>query len=157
MPAAVHRHHPVASAAAHLERAALEQRALHPRRAPRLQRQRLQEEHAAQRSARRSGRGYGGACCARRLQIGRVRDDDAPKHDMVGHHRVQRAGHGRTEQGQAARGGRQSTLQQRMDRLGPQEGATAEVERRTVAHGQRRRGTRRALKQRMSDRAAVSE
>eukprot|EP00964_Phaeocystis_antarctica_P041239 scaffold23584_cov75-Phaeocystis_antarctica.AAC.2 len=52
LPTAVHRRHRLATAAAHLERAALEQRALHPRRAPFLQRQRLQEEHAAQRRAR---------------------------------------------------------------------------------------------------------
>eukprot|EP00964_Phaeocystis_antarctica_P019452 scaffold10733_cov72-Phaeocystis_antarctica.AAC.1 len=111
LPAAVHRRRPVASAAAHLERAALEQRALHPRHPPSLQRQRLQEEHSTQRRARRSGRSHGGACRARRLQVGRARDDDAPTHDVVGHQRVQRAGHGRTEEGFAARGGRQPTLQ----------------------------------------------
>eukprot|EP00964_Phaeocystis_antarctica_P018700 scaffold10323_cov78-Phaeocystis_antarctica.AAC.5 len=138
LPAAVHRRHPVATAAAHLERAALEQRALQPRRAPFLQRQRLQEEHAAQRSARRSGRSHGGACRARRLQVGRARDDDAPTHDVVGHQRVQRAGHGRTEESRAARGGRQPMLQQRVGRLGPQEGATAEAEHCHTAHHTRR-------------------
>eukprot|EP00964_Phaeocystis_antarctica_P008642 scaffold4673_cov63-Phaeocystis_antarctica.AAC.2 len=134
LPAAVHRRHCLATAAAHLERAALKQRALHPRRAPLLQHQRLQEEHATQRRARCRGRSHDGACRARRLDVSRTRDDDAPTHDMVGHQRVQRAGHGRTEEGRAARGSQQSMLQQRVGRLGPQEGATAEAERRAAAH-----------------------
>eukprot|EP00964_Phaeocystis_antarctica_P064605 scaffold38879_cov74-Phaeocystis_antarctica.AAC.2 len=154
LPAAVHRHRRLARTAAHLERAALEQRALHPRRAPILQRQRLQEEHATQRRARRRGRGHGGACRARRLQIGRARDYDAPTHDVVGHQRVQRAGHGRTEEGRAARGGRQPTLQQRMDWIGPQEGASAEAEHHTASHGRRRRAAGHALQQRVRNRAA---
>eukprot|EP00964_Phaeocystis_antarctica_P033017 scaffold18711_cov63-Phaeocystis_antarctica.AAC.1 len=40
---------------------------------------------------------------------------------------------------------------------GPQEGAPAEAERRTAAHGQRRRTARRALQQCVRDRAAVPE
>eukprot|EP00964_Phaeocystis_antarctica_P028071 scaffold15817_cov70-Phaeocystis_antarctica.AAC.7 len=97
LPAAVHRRRRLATAAAHLKRAALEQRALHPRRATRLQRQRLQEEHAAQRRARRRGRNHGEACRSRRLKVSRTREDDAPAHDVVGHKRMQRASHGRTK------------------------------------------------------------
>eukprot|EP00964_Phaeocystis_antarctica_P040597 scaffold23206_cov82-Phaeocystis_antarctica.AAC.2 len=162
LPAAVHHCRRLATAAAHLERAAIEQRALHPRRAPRLQRQRLQEEHATQRRARRRGRGHAGACRARRLQVGRARDDDAPTHNVVGHQRVQRAGHGRTEEGRAARGGRQPMLQQRVDRIDPQEGAPAEAEHCRAAHYARRSALARRRKvmsgisqQRVGNRAAV--
>eukprot|EP00964_Phaeocystis_antarctica_P003618 scaffold1950_cov72-Phaeocystis_antarctica.AAC.5 len=157
LPAAVHRRRRLSTAAAHLERAALKQRALHPRRAPRLQRQRLQEEHSTQRRAHRRGRSHGGACRARRLQVGRAREDDAPTHDVVGHQRVQRAGHGRTEEGRAARGSRQPTQQQRMGRIGPQERASAKAERHTASHARRRRAARRALQHRVRDRAAVPE
>eukprot|EP00964_Phaeocystis_antarctica_P029840 scaffold16824_cov81-Phaeocystis_antarctica.AAC.2 len=156
LPTAVHRRHRLAIAAAHLERATLEQRALHPRRAPRLQRQRLQEEHSTQRSAHRRGRSHGGACRARRLQVGRAREDDAPTHDVIGHQRVQRAGHGRMEEGRAAQGSRQPTLQQRVDRIDPQEGAPAKAKRHTAARI-RRRAARRALQHRVRNRAAVPE
>ena len=71
--------------------------------------------------------------------------------------RVQRAGHGRTEEGRAARGSRQPTLQQRVGRFGPQEGAPAKAERRTAAHGRRRWAARYSLQHRVRDRAAVPE
>eukprot|EP00964_Phaeocystis_antarctica_P107067 scaffold71841_cov76-Phaeocystis_antarctica.AAC.1 len=110
MSAAVHRRHCLARAATHLKRAALKQRTLHPSRATLLQHQRLQEEHAAQRRACRRGGGRGRACPARRLQVASTRENNAPTHDVVGHERVQRPGHRRTEEGGAARGCRWSTL-----------------------------------------------
>eukprot|EP00964_Phaeocystis_antarctica_P041238 scaffold23584_cov75-Phaeocystis_antarctica.AAC.1 len=83
---------------------------------------------------------------------------------MVGHQRVQRASHGRTEEGGAARGSRQPTLQQRVDRFGPQEGAAAEAEHYLAAHHARRAALARRrdvmsgiAQQRVRNRAAVTE
>eukprot|EP00964_Phaeocystis_antarctica_P031286 scaffold17710_cov92-Phaeocystis_antarctica.AAC.3 len=157
MPAAVHRRHCLARAAAHLKRAALKQRTLHPSRATLLQHQRLQEEHAAQRRARRRGGGRGRACRASRLQIASARENNAPTHDVVGHERVQRPGHRRTEEGGAARGSWKLTLNQRVGGISPCEGAPTKAGRRAAAHARRHDIVSGIPQQRVRDRAAVPE
>ena len=136
----------VVLAAAHLE-PTIAHRALDEQ-AGRLDGERLQEEHAAQRSCARR------RSAARQLEVADAGEDDAALHDVVGDEGVERARGGRAEEGGAVGGG-QAALHEGVRRLTPREGAPM------VQEWRWRRGMlsldARVSQHRVRDRAAVPE